>query len=146
MAAVIQIHSPHLPDASADLVPARADRPELRLVEGGRSARSRRMRRVYVVRRLSVLAVATVVLIVVASLGSALLGGTDADAASSSPARTHVVRPGDTLWAIAHSVDATADPRDVVEQIVALNATGATGSDLSAGLVPGQVVRVPAAG
>ncbi len=49
------------------------------------------------------------------------------------------VAPGDTLWGIAAAIDPGADPRALIAEIRELN--GLTQS----GLVPGQVLVVPAA-
>ena len=50
---------------------------------------------------------------------------------------TYVVRPGDTLWAIATRVAPERDPRPLVDAIAAANDVhGAT-------LVPGQVLSIP---
>jgi Tfp pilus assembly protein FimV len=55
--------------------------------------------------------------------------------AAPSPARTvYVVQPGDTLWSIAHKLEPTADPREVVDRLVDLNG--------SAALQPGQRLRL----
>jgi LysM repeat protein len=51
-----------------------------------------------------------------------------------------VVRPGDTLWAIAERVAPGQDPRPVVDAMVAVN-----NMDPGA-LVPGQTLLVPASG
>jgi LysM domain len=53
-------------------------------------------------------------------------------------ARTYVVRPGDTLWAIATLSLPGVDPRRAVAAIEGSN--GLTGPDL----VPGQALRIPA--
>ena len=52
--------------------------------------------------------------------------------------RRYVVRSGDTLWSIAHTVQPNADPRLVIDQIQRTNGL----SDAS--LVPGQRLAVPA--
>lgn len=57
---------------------------------------------------------------------------------ASSGMRTLTVRPGDTLWTIAISVDPAADPRDIVRELRSLN--GLTDSVLR----PGQVLVLPA--
>ncbi len=57
--------------------------------------------------------------------------------ASSSAAPTTVrVRPGDTLWSIAHRLQPTGDVRPLVDRLLAANG--------SAPLQPGQQVVVPA--
>ena len=48
------------------------------------------------------------------------------------------VQPGDTLWGIASAVDPGADPRALIAEI--RQANGLTQS----GLIPGQVLQVPA--
>lgn len=52
--------------------------------------------------------------------------------------RTYVVRPGDTLWAIASSRFPGVDPRRAIAAIEGSN--GLAGPDL----VPGQALRIPA--
>jgi LysM repeat protein len=47
------------------------------------------------------------------------------------------VLSGDTLWSIATLVNPEADPRDVVEEIIALNQLE------SAVLTPGQEIALP---
>jgi len=47
------------------------------------------------------------------------------------------VQAGDTLWSIARSVAPEADPRDVVDAIVGLNALS------TASLQPGQSIAIP---
>jgi len=51
--------------------------------------------------------------------------------------RYHVVLPGETLWGLAATVDPHADPRDVVAELVSLNALQ------SPGLQIGQRVALP---
>ncbi|MEP7060137.1 MAG: LysM peptidoglycan-binding domain-containing protein [Actinomycetota bacterium] len=51
----------------------------------------------------------------------------------------YVVRSGDTLWGIARSVDPSADPRAVIDQIQRMNTLA--GSSIE----PGQLLAVPAA-
>jgi Tfp pilus assembly protein FimV len=56
------------------------------------------------------------------------------------PRRTYVVRPGDTLFAIAsRQASDGADPRPLVDEIEAANHLG------PADLVPGLVLLIPAA-
>ena len=57
--------------------------------------------------------------------------------APSPHARYYVVRPGDTLWAIAaRATSPNADLRPVVDRLVAVNR-------LDGSLVPGQRIAVP---
>ncbi len=59
--------------------------------------------------------------------------------AGARPVALHryVVRPGDTLWAIAQRIAGpTGDARPVVDEIESVN-------DLSGMIVPGQVLQLP---
>ena len=91
-------------------------------------------------RRRIVLAALALGAVVVAGQAGAALGGSPLGAPGRSPtlvsSRTIVVRPGDTLWAIAERLDPGADPRPVVDELVALNG--------SAPLQPGETLRAPA--
>ena len=61
-------------------------------------------------------------------------------AAAARPARTYVIRPGDTLWSIARRSSPSTDPRLVVGAIGDAN-------DLDpAALVPGQQLVIPSVG
>jgi hypothetical protein len=48
------------------------------------------------------------------------------------------VEPGTTLWGLARSIDATADPRVLVDAMVDLNGLGS-----AADIHPGDVLVVP---
>ena len=52
--------------------------------------------------------------------------------------RTVTVAPGQSLWAVAQEVAPQADPRDVVDSIVRLNALDSVTVD------PGQLLAIPA--
>lgn len=54
--------------------------------------------------------------------------------------QTYVVRPGDTLWAIARRSAPSVDPRLVVEAIASANRVD------PGALVPGQQLSIPAVG
>ncbi len=61
-------------------------------------------------------------------------------AAPSGAALRHAVQPGDTLWSIAVALRPGADPRPLVDQLVALNG----GTELQAGgtvLIPAGAVE-----
>jgi nucleoid-associated protein YgaU len=135
MAAVL---SPRIDHSSYEAAPwndpaARPTRPQLRLVEGGRSpqAAARPARRT-VFALVGGLAVAA--LVALAALGAVDLLG--ADAAASGPASTAaplhpsgagastppasdvvVVQPGDTLWAIARRIRPTGEIRPLVDEL-----------------------------
>lgn len=130
--------------------PTPSARPQLRLVEGGRSgARTAEGLR----RALLVVAagLAVAALVALAALGAVQLLGADAAAtmpastaeplhpagagASTSPApAVVVVQPGDTLWAIARRMQPTGDVRHLVDQLADRNG--------GAGLVAGQTLDV----
>lgn len=78
----------------------------------------------------------------VVALSFAVIGGGAAfasrDAAPAASFSTVVVAPGDSLWAIALEVAPQADPRDVVDAIVRLNALGGVTVE------PGQEIAIPA--
>jgi LysM repeat protein len=57
---------------------------------------------------------------------------------SRAVVRHYVVRPGDTLWSIAHTVQPGADPRVVIDQIQRANTLA------GASIVPGVRLAVPA--
>ena len=93
-------------------------------------------------RRLAAAALALVVVVVAGKAGVAL-GGSPPLAVSerrptiSTPVavRTVVVRPGDTLWAIAERAEPGEDPRPLVDELSAAR-NGAP-------LVPGESIRLP---
>ena len=63
-----------------------------------------------------------------------------ASRSASAPAgefTTVVVEPGDSLWSIALDVAPGADPRDVIDEIVRLNALG------SSSVAAGQRIAIP---
>lgn len=135
MAAVL---SPRIDHTSYEAAPwndpaARPTRPQLRLVEGGRSLQAvARPARRTVLTLVGGLALAA--LVALAALAVVNLLG--ADAAASGPASTAdpvhpsgadastpsasdvvVVQPGDTLWAIARHIQPTGDIRPLVDEL-----------------------------
>ena len=83
----------------------------------------------------------TLVVATMAASGLGFLAGhAVAGAERPRPAhvRAYVVRPGDTLWTIAGRVDSGADPRAVVDALIAGNHLR------DAAIAPGQVLRLPA--
>ena len=90
--------------------------------------------------------VATLVVAIIAgiALAVAMLAAGGAQAANHGQPRAGyqgmheiVVKPGQTLWSIASAAEPGADPRDVVQQIMTVNAM--TGTTISAG----QLLWVP---
>ena len=98
----------------------------------GGMARTRVRRR----RIVAVLALAGVVGLLTGPVADAVgIGG-----GGSRDGRTYVVRPGDTLWAVARRTEPAVDPRIVVAAIADAN-------DVDPGaLVPGQQLAVPTFG
>lgn len=76
-------------------------------------------------------------LAVVAMLGSTHAQASDAAAGATAEFGYVVVQPGESLWGVATTLDASADPRDVIAEIVRLNQLG--GSEVQAG----QPIAVP---
>ncbi|WP_282837111.1 LysM peptidoglycan-binding domain-containing protein [Microbacterium flavum] len=73
--------------------------------------------------------------IAIVSGGGALASG---EGGAPAGAFTQVtVVPGDTLWSIAQDAAPSADPRDVVDEIIRLNALS------SGALVAGQTISLP---
>jgi hypothetical protein len=91
--------------------------------------------------RLVLVALLVAVAFLTLSVGQAAMGLFSAEAGSApatEAARTWVVQPGQTLWAIAEELDPNTDPRETVARIEAMN-------DLAgSGLVAGQEIFVPA--
>lgn len=152
MAAVIDLHTGsnivRADAVRADAVPSRGERPrpQLSLIQGGRSEAGRHLRRTYLLRRLVAVAVAAVLLAAAVQVVGAVAGAVGGAFRVPVPEHTtvHRVASGDTLWSIAGRVAPQQDRRDVVDQIVALN--GADGAALSSGaaLQVGQQIVVPA--
>ncbi|MFV0374215.1 LysM peptidoglycan-binding domain-containing protein [Microbacterium sp.] len=76
--------------------------------------------------------------IAVLSGGGALASASSAAGGADEAFEVVTVMPGDSLWAIAERVAPSADPRDVVDDIVRLNALS------GARLDPGQSIAIPA--
>jgi hypothetical protein len=86
--------------------------------------------------------VLTLLVVIPLAIGAAVTGfgalGASAGTHSSTATFQHVtVEPGESLWQVAKSVAPTADPRDVIADILSLN-------NLSSGDVqPGQRLAIP---
>jgi hypothetical protein len=117
MAAVIDLHTGHR------IEPESAPRPQLRVLQGGRSPSVLVARRTYVLRRVLVASVAVVVVLVLAQLlgtvAGSLAGAVDGPPATSG--RVHVVQPGDTVWSLAGDLAPGVDRRVAVDDLLALN-------------------------
>ena len=60
-------------------------------------------------------------LAVVAAAGSTSAAASSETAVSSSEFVYVIVQPGQSLWSVASTLDPTADPRDVISEIIRLN-------------------------
>ena len=119
-------------------------RPELRLLQGG-AGRRRAGRATYRRRRLAVVVLGALVLLGArTALGQpgggspATPGPAPATWPASAGRHAHVVRPGDTLWTIARSLQPSGDVRPLVDRLA--EARG------GAPLRPGERVLVPGSG
>lgn len=90
-------------------------------------------------------ALAAVAVAGVSAMASVLLGALGGDSLTAperplpaAPGELYRVQPGDTFWAIALSLDPGADPRPLVDRLVADNG--------GPRLLAGQEIRLPAPG
>ncbi|HZJ25830.1 MAG TPA: hypothetical protein VFF40_02260 [Acidimicrobiia bacterium] len=107
-------------------------RPHLVLVDEPRAVvrRSPRTTQATYWRRRLAVAVMAIGLVVVAGKAATALGGTPLATSERRPPTTeHVVTEGDTLWSIVERLAPGADPRPLVDDLVAARG----GSDLVAG-------------
>jgi|HubBroStandDraft_1064217.scaffolds.fasta_scaffold02180_5 LysM repeat protein len=109
--------------------PARAGRTPVRLTRRGRIVAGTLV-------AIGVVAAASVIWLLIT--GQAQASG---HAGPAAPLRDSiqkvVVRPGQTLWAIATEADPAADPRSIIPEIVEINSLSGTGIQV------GQVLWVP---
>ena len=64
-------------------------------------------------------------------------GGATATLDAGAPAQVVMIEPGQSLWSLAESIAPGADPRDVIEELVAFNRLG------SADVWAGQQIAIP---
>ncbi len=144
---------------------SRANSPQLRVIHGGKSAVAQRRRQVFLLRRALVLVVLSTAVLGAGLLlrsgfsaatseqsmstsatqaGAAQAGAVQGGAASLIDTSVpYFVQSGDSLWTLAERVSPQEDPRDVVDQILELNA-GSDGFSSDAPLRVGQTLRLPA--
>lgn len=133
--------------------PVHPYRPDLRVLDGGRSPATLARRATFRRRRSVALAllatVAVALVLLVGAVSTRFAGGGDPSSAAGVPSPTSavalraaevaaaswVVAPGDTLWSIAAEVAPEADVRATVDRLVALNGR--------APIVVGQHLRLP---
>jgi nucleoid-associated protein YgaU len=96
-----------------------------------------RMGRTYVRRRWTA---GTVVVVAAVVLSAPVAGALARHREPPPPARTYVVRAGDTLWSIAERLGGGGDPRPLIDAIADRN-----GIDPGS-IVPGQTILIPTAG
>lgn len=144
---------------------SRANSPQLRVIHGGKSAVAQQRRQVFLLRRALVLVVLSTAVLgaglllrsgfsaatseqsmsTSATQGGAIQGGVIQGGAASliDSSVPYFVQSGDSLWTLAERVSPQEDPRDVVDQILELNA-GIDGFSSDAPLRVGQTLRLPA--
>lgn len=114
----------------------RPARPNLVVIEGGRSASVRRQRKVFLRRRILVAVMLLALVWAAATQIGGILGGGEASTGTPAAAASrYVVAPGDTLWEVATGLHVGGDVRDVVDRLAEFNGTDQ--------LVPGQVIEIP---
>lgn len=116
--------------SAAPLRPATAPRVRLRITRRGRA----------VLTTLVALPVAALVIAVgvIAVNGGAAFAATDDTISTTAQFDYVTVRAGQSLWELAERLAPSADPRDVIGQIVSLNQLD------SASIAPGQRLAIPA--
>lgn len=149
---------------------SRPNSPQLRVIHGGKSAVAQRRRQIFLLRRALVLVVLSTALLGAGLLlRSGISAATDQQTMSTSAAQSgaaqsaavqagasegsavslidtsvpYFVQSGDSLWTLAERVSPQKDTRDVVDQILELNA-GSDGFTADAPLHVGQTLRLPA--
>ncbi len=116
----------------------------LRVIPGGLSPEGIRMRRIYLFRRCLVVLVLLAVLAGAGMLAKGLVAGTGSATSSlAGSSEQYTVHQGDTLWGVARSIAPDSDPRDVIDQIAAVNSADGVVFDANTPLTPGQQLLVP---
>lgn len=76
--------------------------------------------------------------VVIAALAFGINAGGAVGTSSSTPLAKITVVGGETLWAVARDIAPTADPRDVIADIMSVNRLN------SADIYPGERLSIPA--
>ena len=122
-ATITVLHPRTQADPYAQAAPVRAAQPRLRITRRGRAV---------------LLALVSAPLVIGALLFALNGGGATASLEGSTvPFQYVTVQPGESLWQVAEEIAPYADPRDVIDAIVAFN------SLLSADVFAGQQVAIP---
>jgi hypothetical protein len=121
------------------IVPAHRQRPRPAADAGEVRAKLRLTRRGRVVVASLVVVAVTLAVLLITMLASGGAQATNHGKARAGYQGMHqvVVRPGQTLWSLASAAEPTADPRNVVQQIMSANALG------SPSISAGQLLWVP---
>lgn len=145
MAAIIDIHTgSRISSPPAGTETTVRGGATLRVIPGGLSPEVIHMRRIYLFRRCLVALVLLAVIAGAGMLAKSLAtgsGSTRTPLAGSS--EQYTVHQGDTLWGVARSIAPDSDPRDVIDQIAAVNSADGVVFDANTPLTPGQRLMVP---
>ncbi|MGB3412911.1 MAG: LysM peptidoglycan-binding domain-containing protein [Microthrixaceae bacterium] len=117
----------------------------LRVIPGGLSPEVIRMRRIYLFRRCLVALVLLAVIVGAVMVARGLVASSGSTTSSlGENAEPYMVHRGDTLWGVARSIAPDSDPRDVIDEIAAVNSADGVAFDVNVPLTPGQQLLVPA--
>jgi len=138
-AAGTQPRSSSNPVLSGTVISRGRQRPQLAADAGVRRAQLRLTARGRVVVATLVIAAVTLAVLLITMLASGGAQATNHGQAHAGYQGMHqvVVRPGQTLWSLAAAAEPTADPRNVVQQIMSANALN------SPSISAGQLLWVP---
>ena len=134
-----QPRSSSIPILTGIVVPGRAQRSRFGTDSGASHTPLRLTRRGRIVVGVLVVTVLSVAALVLTMLMSGHAQATNHGQPGAGYQGMHqvVVQPGQTLWSIAATADPTADPRDVVQEIMSTNALG------SPSIKAGELLWVP---